>query len=338
MDSPLRWGVIGPGKIAHRFAQALEFVPDAVLAGAASRDLEKAQAFIKEYGGSFAGDSYQELAERTDIDAVYIGNTHNFHFDPALLCLNAGKAVLCEKPLTVNAAQAQQLVDAARKNNVFLMEALWTRFLPVYQQVQQWIKDGEIGQLQHIHSTFAIKFPYLPEGRHFNPHLAGGILLDGNVYSVAMSQWLLGVDEPETVQAVGVIGKTGVDDSLAVNLDYGGGKTAQFYGSQLAPYTNDLSILGTDGYITVHGHFWEATRVTLHKRGEKGSSADNNNRQELDLPFECNGFEYQIREAVKCIRGGELESAVIPHRHTLANMQLMDTIRQQIGLRYPFEN
>jgi len=338
MVSPLRWGIIGPGKIAHRFARALAVVPDAVLQGAASRDIKKAKAFVEDYSASYHSDSYKELAEHPDIDAVYIANTHNFHVEPALLCLNAGKAVLCEKPLTVNAVQAQKLVDASRKNKAFLMEALWTRFLPVYQQVKRWIKNGEIGQLQHIHSTFAIKFPYLTEGRHFNPHLAGGILLDGSVYSIAMSQWLLDIDEPQVVQASGVVGETGVDDSLAVNLDYGDGKTAQFYGSQLSPFKNDLAILGTDGYITVHGNFWEATSLTLDKQGEKGGPTANCDQRDMNLPFECNGFEYQIREAIKCIRKGAIESAVMPHRQTLANMKLMDTVRQQIGLRYPFEN
>lgn len=321
------WGIIGPGRIAHQFADGLKVIEDAALYAVASSHRERAKSFAEQYGGEKTYDSYEALVNDPQVDAIYIATPHRFHFDNALLCLKAGKSVLCEKPLTVNAAEAQQLIETARASKVFLMEALWTRYLPIYQQVRQWLESKAIGDLRLLVSTFGINVPQDPGDRWLNPELAGGTLLDMGVYPIAVSQWVMG-QMPQSVSAQAYLGSTGVDELTTALLKYKTGVISQFNCNFITDGVNDFLIYGSTGHIRIHANYWAATQATL---------VANDQALTVSRPFRGGGFEYQTEEAMRCIRAGLLESPGMSHAHTLANMQLMDSIRAELGLRYPFE-
>jgi predicted dehydrogenase len=325
--SPFRWGVLAPGRIAHRFAQALDAVDGARLHAVASRSPERAKVFARKYGAPAYYDSVEALASDPEVDAVYIASPHRFHHDQARLCLEAGKAVLVEKPLTVNAREAADLIALAERKGLFLMEALWTRFLPVYREVREWLDKSVIGPIHLISSTFCFQAEADPSDRKWNHDLAGGALLDLGVYNISISQWVTG-ENPSAVDAHAHLGPTRVDELTAATLVYPRGTVSQFTCSFLFEAINDLLIYGTKGHICVQSKFWQSTQARLDVVGKERAVA---------LPFRRNGFEYQIEEAMRCIRGGRRESEKMPLGCTLANMETMDEIRRQIGLRYSFE-
>ncbi len=327
MNGTFRWGLIGPGRIAHNFVQGLAGVADAKLQAVASRDAARAATFAAKYGGARCYDSYAALIAAPDIDAIYIATPHVFHAEMIRACLEGGKPVLCEKPLTVNTAQAQALFALACERGVFLMEALWTRFLPIYAEVRAWLDEGRIGEARLLSSSFGFIAPRDPEDRLLNPQLAGGALLDIGVYNLSISQWVLRRD-PEGFSATGLVGKTGVDEQLAATLDYGNGLMSQFHCTLRANAANDFRIHGSAGDIRIHPMFWSATTATLN---------DVSGETRLKRPLRASGFEYQIEEAQRCIREGRLQSPTITHADTLATMKIMDALRRHMGLRYPFE-
>lgn len=327
MSHFFRWGLIGLGRIAHNFARGLAVVPDGRLEAVASRDTERATQFAAQYGGARVHSSYEALIGDPYIDAIYIATPHSLHADTARACLEAGKPVLCEKPLTVNATQAQDLISLARKRNVFLMEALWTRFLPIYAEVRTWLEEGRIGELRLLSSSFGFKAPRDKQDRLLNPNLAGGALLDIGVYNLSISQWALGCN-PASFSATGYLGETGVDEQLTATLDYGNGLMSQFHCTIRTDTANDFHIYGSEGSICIEAMFWSATAATL--RNAHGQIR-------LDCPHRASGFEYQIEEAQQCIRAGRLESSSITHADSLATMMLMDVLRHHMGQRYPFE-
>jgi dihydrodiol dehydrogenase / D-xylose 1-dehydrogenase (NADP) len=244
-----------------------------------------------------------------------------------MLCLNAGKPVLCEKPLTVNAAESKKLIETSNAKNVFLMEALWTRCLPIYNQVRQWLETGVIGDVRFLNSTFGFVAPKAEDDRWLNPELAGGTLLDMGIYPISVSQWVIR-QEPQSFSVQSLLGKTGVDELTAVTLKYPNGVVSQFISNFLVQNTNDFFIYGTQGHIRIHPNYWGASDATLVTKGQELT---------VSKPLAGGGFEYETEEAMRCIRAGLLESPNMPHAETLATMELMDKIRAEIGLKYPFE-
>ncbi len=321
------WGIIGPGRIANKFAQGLKVVDNAILYAVASSNLDRAKSFSKEYGAIKSYNSYEELTRDPKVDAIYVATPHRFHFENTKLCLEAGKSVLCEKPFTVNANEAKILIDLASRKNVFLMEALWTRYLPIYNVVKKWIADEKIGGIKLLTSTFGFNFERNLEDRKFNNSLAGGALLDLGIYPISISQWLM-QQNPESFSAVAHLGETKVDEMLAVNLKYNNGAVSQFSCNFLSTNENDFLIYGTKGYIRIHGMFWGATKATLYLGEQEFVET---------RPFKSSGFEYQIEEATNCMKAGKLESSIMPLSQTLENLLLMDNIRKTIGLKYSFE-
>jgi len=321
------WGLMGPGLIAQKFADDLKVIEDANLYAVASRSIKRAREFAVRNHVRTAYDSYESLVNDPQVDAVYIASSHNFHFESVMMCLQAGKPVLCEKPLTVNAAETRLLVEIARNNRVFLMEALWTRYLPVFEKIRHWLDQKMIGDIHLLSSTFGIAIPLGKDQRWLNPELAGGTLLDMGIYPIATSQWVLD-QMPVSVSAQALVGTTGVDELTAVILKYPNGIISQFSSNFLCNGVNDFFIYGTRGFIRIHADYWAATQATLSIEG-----------QELIVtrPLRSGGFEYQTEEAMRCIRGGLLESPGITHAQTLENMELMDKIRAEIGVKYPFE-
>lgn len=323
-----RWGIIGPGRIAHRFAAALDAVNGAELTAVASRSRERADHFASKYNARKAYDTYEALAADPDVDAIYVATPHSHHQEHATLALEAGKPVLCEKPLTANAKQAQALIELARSRDLFLMEALWTRFLPIYEVIRSWLVEGLIGDLTLLTSSFGYRVPFDANGRLFDPELAGGVLLDMGVYNVAISQWVCRANAV-SFAALSRLGQTGVDELTAVTLTYGSGVVSQFTCNIRATTVNDFTIYGTDGHIRIGPTFWDASTSTLTRSGNAVTETRSHR---------LNGFEYQIAEAIRCIGEGLTESPIMSHADTLANMDLMDRIRDRVGLRYPFES
>lgn len=330
--APLRWGLVGPGRIAGRFAGALATHGDAKLHAVVGRSAEKARGFAERWGAQVHAGIDDLLADPA-VDAVYIATPHSEHAAAAAAALRAGKPVLCEKPLAATVAQAEAVVQLAHTRSVFLMEALWTRYLPALRQAEGWLLEGRIGRVLAVQSSFGFHCPYDPLHRNFNPALAGGALLDIGIYNLSLSQWVMalqGVHEAPTMQATGVLAPTGTEMRCAVQMRYGSGVTSQFSCAFDVALDNALRIHGERGRIELGPRCWEPTEATLVVEGLPPL------RQ--SLPFAHNGFEYQIEAAMAAMRSGLLEEPRIPHAQTLAVQRQIEALRQQLGaVRFPFE-
>ncbi|GMU94033.1 MAG: oxidoreductase [Candidatus Hydrogenedentota bacterium] len=327
MAHPIRWGILGTGAIARKFAKGLQALPDIKLAAVGSRTQQTAESFAEEYGFQKAHPNYIALAQDPDVDVIYISTPHHLHCENTLLCLRSGKHVLCEKPFAINAGEARRMIAEARKANLFLMEAMWTRFIPVIAKSREWIRDGRIGDARLVHADFGFQSRFDPQSRLFNPAYGGGSLLDVGVYPISFASMVFG-GGPDHVSGAACIGETGVDEQAAMTLRYPGGRLAALSCAVRVETPHDAWILGTEGKIRVHAPFWCATAVTLHVGGEA---------ETVTLPHMTNGYEYQAMEVVRCIRNGEVESPVMPLDESLIVMETMDHLRHQWGLKYPME-
>lgn len=324
MAEAVRWGILGTGKIAHAFATALKDVPGAVLAGVASRSQETADTFGREFGALASYGSYEALAANPDIDLVYIGTPHPQHVENALMALRAGKGVLCEKPFTMNLREAEQVVTLARTKRLFLMEAMWTRYLPAYQEVQRILASGEIGTPRQVVADFGFAATFGPEHRVFNPELGGGALLDLGIYPLSIAAGLLG--PVAEIRAQAEMGPTGVDVQTGFTLKHEGGGMSVCSCSLLARTPAELTVAGERGHVRMNTRFHCATSVTV--------TLDDGTSRTIDTPYLGNGYVHEAIEAQRCWQAGLLESPVMTQRETLALMGVMDEIRRQIGLRY----
>jgi predicted dehydrogenase len=326
MSTPIRWGILGPGRIAGKFAEAVSALPDAELVAVGSRASERAAEFAAKYAIPNAHGSYADLAADPTVDAVYVSSPHVGHAGHACLCLEAGKAVLCEKPMFVNAAGVRRMRDCARANGRFLMEAMWTRFLPVTVGVRQWLADGCIGEPRAVLIDFGFRCAWNPASRLLNPELAGGGLLDVGVYTISYASMIFGTAQSATGFAH--IGETGVDEQAAMTLSYGAGKLASLFCSVRTRTPHTARICGTDGEIFVE-HFWNTPKATLTRPKAEP--------EVLDQSHEINGFEYEIREVHRCLAAGLLENPIMPLDESLAIAETMDQLRAQWGLTFPME-
>jgi len=318
------WGILGPGNIAHRFATDLKNLSEAKLAAVGSRSVERASAFAAGFGADRAYGSYEELAADPEVDAIYIATPHPFHREHTLLCLEHGKAVLCEKPMGVNERQVRDMVACARAQDVFLMEAMWTRFLPAIAQVREWLRDGAIGDVRMLSADFCFRTGWNPTGRLLNPDLAGGALLDVGVYTVALAAMVLG-DSPEEIKASAHIGETGVDEQTAMLLRYAGGALAILSCAVRTRTPQEARIQGTEGSIYIPA-FWHATSAFLNV-GD-------------DEPVEFAGsvgYHYEASEVMSCLASGEKESATMPLDESIAIARMLEQARSIVGLTYPME-
>ena len=322
------WAILGLGNIARKFAQDLALVPQARLHAVASRNLAKAQAFATEFEVPHAVGSYEDLLAVPDIDAVYIATPHSEHYAHTLLCLRAGLPVLCEKAFAQNARQAQEMIRVAREGRVFLMEAFWTRFFPAIAQALALIEAGHIGEVKHLVADFGFATPYQPEGRLFNPALAGGSLLDIGVYPLFISQLFLGL--PSAMGAVATPAPTGVDLNCAMSLAYPSGATASLFSTIAAQTENRCVLYGTKGKLQLLGRFHAPTGVQVQLNGEDLP-------QVFPSPTLGIGYHYEATHVQDCLAQGLAESPLLPLDFSLQLMQQLDAVRQQIGLHYPGE-
>jgi predicted dehydrogenase len=339
MNAKFGWAIVGPGAIAHRFAEAVTNRNDARLVAVQGRNLERANAFAERWSNASLSSvetttSLEQLLNRSDVDAVYIATPHAFHADTIRACLLAKKPVLCEKPMVTDAKTADALVALARAQNTFLMEAVWTRFLPMYDQIAQWLRDNEIGAIRSMQSSFCFAAPFDPTSRLFDPAQAGGALLDIGIYNLTVTRIALlaafgACPAVEQIDARATLAPTGVDQRLHATLHFENGVASQFVCAVDSDAENAFRIYGERGVIDIEPGFWQATRATLTRTREAPST--------IDRAFRINGFEYEIEAAVRAIREARIECEQMPHSETIATLHWMDRIREQIGVRYPWE-
>lgn len=318
------WGIIGPGKIANKFAIALGIVEGARLGAIASRDAARGREFASRHGVATVYDDYAQLAADPAIDAIYVATPHGFHAEHSILCLRHGKAVLCEKPLALNAREAAEMVAAAREHGVFLMEAMWTRFVPLMGSIMELTRSGQIGMIKYIRGDFGFFAAFDPNGRLFNIRLGGGSLLDIGIYPLFLCLQLLG--EPETITAYGRLSPTGSDETCHAILGFADGATAVVSSTLACGTSLSAEIAGTEGMIRIGTSWYKNDHYEWNRTGEDVSK--------VQLEPLVNGFEYQIREVMECLNKGLIESPSLPHSFSLMMARTMDAIRGHIGVRY----
>lgn len=323
MSKGIRWGILGLGNIAHKFAQDL-LLAEGKLKAVASRDLEKAMHFANQYLADQYYPSYQELAYDPEVDVVYIATPHAFHFEHTMMCLRAGKSVLCEKAFAMNAQQVEQMIAEAQKRKLFLMEALWTRFIPMTEKLLELLQQNAIGEIRQIRADFGFIGDKNPQRRIFNKELGGGSLLDVGIYPVYLSLLLLG--PPKKILAMAEISEAQVDRFCAALFDYANGAKAILESSIEIATPVEAYIYGESGSIKLHKNFHHSEKMTLHKAGEE--------TQIIEKEYTGNGYYHEILEVQSCLKQGKIESDKMPHSMSLDLIRTLDAIREKIGLYY----
>lgn len=323
----VRWGIVGAGKIAHSFSKDLTLVSGGSLAAVASRSLEKAQEFAAEYGAPHAFGSYDALFESDTVDIIYIATPHTHHAQLTIKAMEAGKHVLCEKPIGINRLEVERMIQVAKRKKVFLMEALWSRFNPIIKAVKEIVDSGEIGEVGYLYSDFAFYALDRDEnGRLLNPDLAGGSLLDIGIYPIFLSYLMLGI--PKDIMAKVHFHTTGVEKQCSMIFEYPHAH-AILYSGLTTNSEMKSEISGSAGSIFINPRWHEATSYTLIKNGESKT---------IELPKIGKGYGHEIEEVHACLQAGKLESDLWSHQNSLDLIFLMDTIRRKTGIKFPFEN
>jgi len=323
MTTRTRWGVLATGGIATKFVDDLKLLPQAELAAVGSRRLESAQEFAKEHGFARAHGSWVDLATDPEVDVIYVATPHTAHHEAAKLCLEAGKAVLCEKPFTMDLPTTRELVDIARANGLFLMEAMWMRTNPAIRRIRDIARSGAIGKITAVTADFGFPAPPDPLHRLRNPVLGGGSLLDLGVYPITFAQLFLG--DPEQIRAFGTLSDAGVDETAAMLFSYPNGAVAYLASSIAGDHRNAATVVGTEGRIELPRGFHHPTSFTLCHGDEA---------ERVEISLRGNGLGYEAEEVMRCLNEGLTESPLVPLDESLAVMATMDTIREQIGVSY----
>lgn len=324
----IKWGIIGTGRIAATFAAALNSMEDTQLTAVASRNPDRAKNFADRFHIRKSYASYEELAMDPEIDVIYIGTPNTEHRKNAALCITHGKAVLCEKPFTVNQKETQELIELAKQHGVFLMEAMWTKFLPSAKTVKQWLQDKRIGEVKYFRASFGFYSPFDCNHRLYNPDHAGGALLDVGIYPITYVIHLM--DRlPDQVISNAYLGKSNVDEMNIITFLYKEGVMADLSSAITAETDHDAVIVGDKGKIIVPD-FWCAQKAELY-------DAEGNLEDTFSMKFKANGYEYEAEEVNRCLREGKTQSDMLPLQDTLDIIKLMDGIRAEWGLAYPQE-
>jgi predicted dehydrogenase len=321
----IRWGILSTGDIAHSFAKDLKLLPDADLVAVGSRTQQTADSFGDTFNIPKRHGSYEELANDPEVDVIYIATPHTLHAENSILCMKAGKAVLCEKAFTINANEAEKMIKVAREHQVFLMEAMVTRHFPVIHAIQDWISAGEIGEVRMVKATRCARGTFDNTTRHLNPVLGGGSLLDVGVYVVSFSSMIYG-KSPVKAVGYGHIGSSGSDEQGAALLEYANGALSVLVFGLRTNAVNEAYILGTKGYIKIFPPFAVPTKAILQVEGKDEIS--------VEIPINGNGLNYETAEVMRCLREDKLESPRMPLDESLEIMRTMDQIRAPWPLKY----
>ena len=319
----IRWGIIGPGKIAHKFARDLKEIPHTELYAVASRHPGRAEAFANEHNAAKAFGNHEALAQDPTVDAVYIATPHSLHEYYSVMCLSHKKAVLCEKPLAMNTTQVEKMIAASKTHQVLLMEAMWTAFLPHFQAAVEMVRDGVLGEITSIEADFGFHPPFNPESRLFSKQLGGGSLLDIGIYPLFLSMAMLG--KPVNIDAHATFVETGVDSSCQITLQYDRNAKAQLFSTVLKETPTVAVIRGREGTLKIHPRFHESSSFTVEKSG-KTERFTFTNRGE--------GFVHEIEHFCNLLRNGETESPVMTFDNSRELIGLLDAVREKIGLHY----
>jgi predicted dehydrogenase len=358
MNKKIRWGILSTGSIADSFVFGLRVCPDAEVAAVGSRTADAAERFGVRHGIPRRHPSYEALAADPDVDVIYIGTPHNLHCENTLMCLEAGKPVLCEKPFALNAGQSERMIALARSRGLFLMEAMWMRFIPAIRELRRLLSAGVIGDVGMMEADFGFPARFDPHGRLFDPALGGGALLDLGIYPISLAYWLFG--PPDRVESLAVLGPTGVDEKSAALFGYKNGRLAVLHFTLVADAPSGAVIMGTRGRIRVHPPIYRPERlslilkdlsnqapkprpdrfrrfVRLPRLSPLRKTADEHRDPPLVFPLRGNGYNYEAEEVMRCLREGRLESRDMPLDETLSIIRTLDRVRAPWGLRYPGE-
>jgi len=319
----IKWGIIGLGKIANKFAEDLVYVHNAELYGVASRSLKNAQEFSEKHSANVAYGSYEELMEDTKVDVIYIATPHSFHHELTLQCIRLKKAVLCEKPFAMNLEEAEEMIALSKQKKVFLMEALWTKFLPHFQYISERINSGKFGKVLSIKADFGFAAEFDTTKRLFNKSLGGGSLLDIGIYPVFLAYSVLG--KPEKISAVAEFTETGVDAECSVKFSYPEGVEADLFSSFKKKTPTVAEIILENGKITLNSRFHEPTSVTVITNGEESTK---------DFEVKSNGYHFEAMHVTEKLLKEKIESDIWSLDNTLDLMSLLDKVRREIGLEY----
>jgi len=323
----IRWGIVGPGGIATRFADAMTRVADGEIVAVASRSIDRANSFGDRFGVSARYDDDRALEQDRNVDAVYVATPHSRHESDTVRYLNAGKHVLCEKPLALNVAQVERMRAAARASGTFLMEAIWSRFLPAYRALGEMLADGRVGTPLQVEADFGFRMPVDPQHRLFDPLQGGGALLDLGIYPLQLCSLVLG--SVRDAVATARIGATGVDEQVAAILRHDSGALGIVKAAVTVPLACTARISGTDGWIDLPAFMHCPTSLDVHRFGTPSET--------VDCSFDGDGLEFEIAEVHRCLSEGLTESPAMPLGETVALATVMDDVRRQIGLVYPGE-
>ena len=326
MSGTIKWGILGLGKIAHNFASDLILVQGCELKAVASSSEDRAKAFANKYGLDTFYGSYNNLYEDEAIDVIYIASLNQNHHRHVIQVIKHGKAVLCEKPLAINYRQAKEMFNFASVNQVFLMEALWTRFNPTFEQILRWINEGTIGKLRYIISTFSFNgLNNHFDSRLLNPAKGGGSLLDIGIYPLFLSLSILG--KPNNIKASAVLSETGVDEQIGMILTYDKSQ-AILYSSYVHNEDMRATICGEKGEIYLDSRWHETANLKLVQKGKIYKKT---------FDFIGKGYSYEIEEVNWCLRNKKTESTKWSLQQSLDLVELMDQIRKQTGIHYPMD-
>ena len=331
MNQAIRWGIWGTGHIANKVASDFEHAGGAIVHAVASRSGERARLFAAQVGAARWHEGLDALLRDKEVEVVYVATPHHLHLDDCLACIEAGKAVLCEKPFALNEGQARRMVDAARSRGVFCMEAMWTRFLPAVVEAKRLVASGELGSVRMVQGNFAHPATEAPESRLFSLGRGGGALLDIGVYVISLAQHLLGA--PEAVRGTAIMGATGVDVQSAYQLAFPCGAIADVAASLQVLGNNEFVVLGKSGLLRLCEPFYAAQRLEFEAHDNRRVVE----RSVKTLPFAGHGYQFELMEVNRCIREGSTESAIMSWNDTLEVMGTMDALRAQFGLVYPQE-
>lgn len=334
MKDVFKWGILGPGTIANSFVQGLKVLDHAEVAavGAYPAELESGKLFAQKYEIPTCYESYEALIDDKNIDIIYISALNPAHKKYSMMALESGKNVLCEKPLAINAKDAKDIVDCAKTNNRFLMEGMWTKFLPVTVSVREWISTGLIGEVRQFKSDFCFRCDWNPNNRLLSLELGGGALMDVGIYNIAYANMVYN-SLPKKITHDAYIGPTGIDEQSCAILQYKNGELATILQAvrtpSPSPELGDAWIIGTEGHIYLPG-FWHGKSATVRLNGKDPIT--------YDFPFEASGYNCEAEEVMRCIREGRLQSDIHTHESSLSTLNIMDGIRQDWGIKFPFED
>ena len=324
MTEEIRWGVVGPGRIAEKVVEDFAVVDGARAVAVASRSLDRARDFAGRHGIERAHGSYADILADPDVDVLYVATPHPQHSAIALAALHAGKALLVEKAFTATVAGARAVVELSRQTGVFAMEAMWTRFQPAVVRLRELIAEGAIGEVRSVQADLGVQRDFDPTDRLFARELGGGALLDLGVYVVSCAQMLLG--DPDTVTATGSVFETGVDAEASLLRGYADGRSATLMTSLRNALPGQARVFGTAGWIDVLPRFHHPQTIVLHRAG-----AD---PEELTVPQLGAGYSHELSEVTECLRAGRSESAVMPLADTLAVMSVLEDAAGQLGVTF----